>query len=202
MNRRNFLKTSLAGAAIPALAGASQFSLADSLSRWGSGLPELVISDARFAACRRFGNAAEQAGAAHHAIDGDMTALWFEHLDPQWRKGPTVIAGLTARQPLFVLERLAWDRGMRVVLRVEHDWNADGSVRHVLEAPDHQLPQLTALFDGNADWSERFARLSANCSWNLARASCAKRSAQSPAYARNDQKAPLVSWVIAPIQRA
>ncbi|MEO8643276.1 twin-arginine translocation signal domain-containing protein [Pseudomonas sp.] len=202
MNRRNFLKTSLAGAAIPALSGVGQFSLADTLSTWGGGLPELAVSDSRFAACKRFGSTAEQAGLAHSAIDGDVTALWFEHLDPQWRKGPIVIAGITARQPLFVLERLAWDRGMRVVLRVEHDWNADGSVSHTLDAPAHQLPDLTALFEGNADWSERFARLSANCSWNLARSSCAQRTAQSPAYARNDQQAPLVSWVIAPTQRA
>ncbi|MCY1282414.1 hypothetical protein D9M68_261650 [compost metagenome] len=202
MNRRKFLKTSLAGAAIPALASVGHFSLADTLSAWGGGLPELAISDARFAACQRFGSAAEQAGLAHVAIDGDVTALWFQRLDPQWRKGPTVIAGLTARQPLFVLERLAWDRGMRVVVRVEHDWNADGSIGHTLDAPEHQLPELTALFDGNADWSERFARLSASCSWNLARTPCAQSTARSPSHIHSGNPAPLVSWVIAPIQRA
>ncbi|MGE6191106.1 hypothetical protein ACQKCL_08720 [Stutzerimonas stutzeri] len=202
MNRRYFLKASLAGTAIPALAGVSRFSLADTFSSWSGGLPELAISDTRFAACQRFGRAAEQAGLAHVAIDGDITALWFQHLDPQWRKGPTVIAGMTARQPLFVLERLAWDRGMRVVLRVEHDWQADGSVDHALDAPQHQLAELTTLFNGNADWSERFARLSANCSWDLARTSCAQSTARSPSAPHGGRPTPLVSWIIAPAQRA
>lgn len=202
MNRRNFLKISLTGAAIPTLAGTGQFSLADTLSAWGGGAPELAISDARFAACQRFGSAAEQAGLAHTAIDGDITALWFKQLEPQWRKGPMVIAGMTARQPLFVLERLAWDRGMRVVLRVEHDWQADGSVSHLLDAPEHQVPALASLFDGRADWSERFARLSASCSWNLTRTPCANAVARSPASIQAGSTAPLVSWIIAPAQRA
>ena len=57
MNRRYFLKASLAGTAIPALAGVSRFSLADTFSNWGGGLPELAISDTRFAACQRFDDA-------------------------------------------------------------------------------------------------------------------------------------------------
>ena len=54
-----------------------------------------------------------------HGIRGDITDLWFHDLDPQWKKQPVAIAGLTAHGPLFCLERLAWDHGMRVVSRVE-----------------------------------------------------------------------------------
>ncbi|MGP6010926.1 twin-arginine translocation signal domain-containing protein [Pseudomonas aeruginosa] len=202
MNRRNFLKTGLAGTAVPALTGIGQFSLAETLSAWGSGTPEWAISDSRFTACQRFGEAAERAGLSHVAIAGDVTALWYRHLDPKWRKEPTIIAGMTARQPLFVLERLAWDRGMRVVLRVEHDWQADGSVSHSLQAPEHQLPGLTALFSGDADWNERFARLTANCSWNLARSPCGQSKTSAPSHIHNERPAALVSWIIAPSQRA
>ncbi|MGP3618738.1 twin-arginine translocation signal domain-containing protein [Pseudomonas aeruginosa] len=202
MNRRNFLKTSLAGTAVPALAGIGQFSLADSLANWGQGTPEWAISDSRFSACQRFGSAAERAGLSHLAIDGDVTALWYKHLDPQWRKEPTVIAGMTALQPLFVLERLAWDRGMRVVLRVEHHWQGDGRVNHRLEAPEHQLPELATLFGGDADWNERFARLAANCSWNLAGSPCGQGLSSASTHINNERPAPLVSWIIAPSQRA
>ncbi len=194
MKRRNFLKGSLIGAAIPALAASSQVSLADSLAAWSAGNLDMAVSDARFAASRRFGSAAQQAGLKHWAIDGDVTGLWYEQLDPQWRKGPATIAGMTARQPLFILERLAWDRGMRVVLRVEHEQLADGSIQHRLNAPAHQLTDLTRLLHGRDDWSERLARLSGSCSWGLAHTPCAEALAYSPA---SDRQPPLVSWVIA-----
>jgi hypothetical protein len=42
-----------------------------------------------------------------------------------WTKQPVAIAGLTAHGPLFCLERLAWDHGMRVVFRAEHPAGID-----------------------------------------------------------------------------
>ncbi len=53
------------------------------------------------------------------AICGDVTDLWFNELSVRWKQGPAPIAGLTARNSLFCLERLAWDASMRVVSRSE-----------------------------------------------------------------------------------
>jgi hypothetical protein len=78
-----------------------------------------VIFDQRFPASVAFGDEWKARGAAVHAIRGDITDLWFHDLDLQWKKRPVPIAGLTAHGPLFCLERLAWDHGMRVVSRVE-----------------------------------------------------------------------------------
>ncbi len=78
-----------------------------------------VIFDERFPASVAFGEEWKAQGAAVHAIRGDITDLWFHDLDLQWKKRPVAIAGLTAHGPLFCLERLAWDHGMRVVSRVE-----------------------------------------------------------------------------------
>ncbi len=78
-----------------------------------------MIFDERFPASVAFGEEWKARGAAVHAIRGDITDLWFHDLDLQWKKRPVAIAGLTAHGPLFCLERLAWDRGMRVVSRVE-----------------------------------------------------------------------------------
>ncbi|WP_028627142.1 twin-arginine translocation signal domain-containing protein [Metapseudomonas resinovorans] len=201
MNRRNFLKTSLAGATLPALTATSGLSLADAFDAWSGDKASIAVSDARFHQSRLFGSAAEQAGLRHLAIDGDVTALWFEHLDPLWRKHRVVIAGMTARQPLFVLERLAWERDMRVVLRIEHDWTANGLVDHQLEAPQHQLPHLTELLNDHADWSERLARLGANCTWSN-QGACNRSAVTSPAVRQGDRTAPLVSWIIAPARNA
>ena len=78
-----------------------------------------VIFDERFPASVAFGEQWKAGGAPVHAIRGDITDLWFHDLDAQWKKQPVAIAGLTAHGPLFCLERLAWDHGMRVVSRVE-----------------------------------------------------------------------------------
>ena len=78
-----------------------------------------VIYDRRFPASVAFGDIWKARGAAVHAIRGDITGLWFHDLDLQWKKQPLAIAGLTAHGPLFCLERLAWDQGMRVIAREE-----------------------------------------------------------------------------------
>lgn len=85
-----------------------------------------VIFDERFPASVAFGAEWKARGEAVHAIRGDITDLWFHDLDHQWKKRPVPIAGLTAHGPLFCLERLAWDHGMRVVSRVEQAATHDG----------------------------------------------------------------------------
>ena len=51
---------------------------------------------------------------------GDMTRFWYDDLYHRWRQAPVAIAGLTAHGALFCLERLAWEKRMRVVYRREH----------------------------------------------------------------------------------
>lgn len=94
-----------------------------------------VVFDERFPLSAAFGDEWKARGAAVHAIRGDITDLWFHDLDPQWKKRPLPIAGLTAHGPLFCLERLAWDRGMRVVSRIEqqsHDGDGQPLVSWVI----------------------------------------------------------------------
>ncbi len=115
-NRREFLQAGLAASLLPAVLSAN------------ASAPEAihpaspfykVIFDERFPASVAFGAEWKARGAAVHAIRGDITDLWFHDLDRQWKKQPVSIAGLTAHGPLFCLERIAWDHGMRVVSRVE-----------------------------------------------------------------------------------
>jgi hypothetical protein len=95
-----------------------------------------VIVDERFPASVAFGVEWKARGAAVHAMRGDITDLWFHDLDHRWKQhGPAAIAGLTAHGPLFCLERLAWDHGMRVVSRVDqgaHDQDGEPLISWVI----------------------------------------------------------------------
>jgi hypothetical protein len=114
-SRREFLHAGIAASLFPIAAGAK---LAPNERDGRAGFYK-VIFDQRFPASVAFGAEWKARGAAVHAIHGDITDLWFHDLDPQWKRQPVPIAGLTAHGPLFCLERIAWDHGMRVVSRVE-----------------------------------------------------------------------------------
>jgi len=117
-SRREFLQAGIAASMLPLAAAGSNLATSQRDERTSF---YKVIFDERFPASVAFGVEWIARGAAGHAIRGDITDLWFHDLDHQWKKRPLPIAGLTAHGPLFCLERLAWDHGMRVVSRVEQD---------------------------------------------------------------------------------
>lgn len=99
------------------------------------------------------------------AVTGNITALWYSELQPLWLKQQGLkqqglqqhvqqqqgrqqqaqqqalaLAGTTGADVLFCLERLAWDAGMRVLLREEHVQDAgehpqEALVSWVIAAP-------------------------------------------------------------------
>jgi hypothetical protein len=110
LNRRRFIGAggiALAVAAVPVSWGL----FADSPT------PFRALYDERFEAGRAFSTEAVNRGWSTRAIRGDVTTVWFRELAPRWRSGPAPITGVTTPQSLFVLERLAWDAGMRVTFR-------------------------------------------------------------------------------------
>ena len=110
-DRRTVLKAGLAGSIIPLGAVASAAAAAQPLKI------HRAVYDSRFRAGRAFAAAARTRGWTALAIEGDVTDLWYHHLDLHWREGPAPIAGVTTANSLFVLERLAWDAGLRVTSR-------------------------------------------------------------------------------------
>ena len=81
----------------------------------------LAIFDHRFAAGRQFASSSEARCIDTRPIANDVTSLWYSELYPLWKRQPAAIAGLTTYGALFCLERLAWDHGMRVLHREQHD---------------------------------------------------------------------------------
>jgi len=78
-----------------------------------------IVADTRFPESHAFAAEARRTGNRVAWITGDITDLWYSELDLLWRKKKAPIAGLTAYSAFFCLERLAWDRGMRMTFKEE-----------------------------------------------------------------------------------
>jgi len=79
-----------------------------------------IVADTRFPESRAFAHKAARAGNRIVWITGDITDLWYNELDLLWREKKATLAGLTGYAAIFCLERLAWDRGLRVTFKEEH----------------------------------------------------------------------------------
>ncbi len=123
-NRREFLQTVTALSAVP-LVGRAAFAIGREPV-----VLDVVIFDSRHAEARDFGARAGRLGAPLREIEGDITDLWRDELLGRWQAAPVTIAGLTERPALFLLERLAWDHGLRVVFEAEHAPDGRGTTAH------------------------------------------------------------------------
>lgn len=128
-------------------------------------------------------------------IDGDVTDLWYDHLDHAWREPRGIIAGVTGDDALFVLEQLAWDRRRRVIYRGRHDAARNGRMRHVLEGPVSVVGAV-GMADGSAF---RPARIGLALSgWSGERTGMAATDVETGAGAFTRARAPVMSWIIGP----
>jgi hypothetical protein len=200
-SRREFLQIGVAALALPISARAR---LTPEIS--GRANPSVatplykVIFDQRFQSSRAFAGEVKRLGAAIYGIKGDITDLWFHDLDARWKREPIGIAGLTEHGPLFCLERLAWDHGMRVVYRADHTYRSDGYMEHELSGSEQMLREAVDLSSSGTDWSSRTASLLTRCPASRAQAS--KMTVVTPTAKQADDPEHLVSWVIAPVGAA
>lgn len=199
-NRREFIQVTLTasvGGALAATAGAVRNSLRDPAR-----LPlYAALFDRRFSDSRLFSWAAQQRGIEIRAISGDVTDVWYSELHPRWKEAAVPIAGVTTYGPLFCLERLALDHGMRVVYRGSHQRRSDRTIEHRFEALHHKL-------SGRDAWPVEIATLIAGIS-PLAKPVPSNRNGVSTitcvgqcAPTGNEPSETLYSWVIAPRARA
>ena len=75
--------------------------------------PSLFVLDRKFESVLR----ATDTAAKFVSINGDVTALWRDHLSTLWRTSPARVDGLTGASALFCLEQLARGAGHDVALR-------------------------------------------------------------------------------------
>src|SRR5690606_5304358 len=133
-------------------------------------------------------------GAQAWPIAGDITELWQTELLTRWQARPGAIAGLTERPALFLLERLAWDHGLRVVFEAEHEPLSRSAALHRVVRTD--APDLALELDAaGASWPSALADAL------IAAGSVASadfRPTDSGLAARLGEPMKLHSWIIAP----
>jgi hypothetical protein len=227
-SRREFLQT---GAAVSAFAmnGLVARSAAATSAVAANAALHRAIYDDRYAECRLFAEAAARQGVASRAIaNGDVTDFWYRELDLLWRERPVAIAGSTQFGPLFVLEQLARERGLRVAMRVEHRPRAEGTIAHVISAPGETIRFAEQLRSAGLEWPALMAAVACRCrddASSLASVTMATPGTKPELTLESDAKryasvthyytpravqqgyevaldGPLYSWVIAAVARA
>lgn len=192
-SRRHFIQYSLAlsAASFPVVtawaSAAAPVTELPSLSRLAR-----FVFDGRFPEAREAARHAAPAAAATVRVEGDLTALWYEDLDLEWKRGTMTLGGVTTRHGLFVLETLAADRGMRVVYRGLHE-PADGRIVHTLSGPAAMLENM-ARPAAASFWpalGHAMTRYTASRETATVERASSRGSVSGPAE-------PLCSWIIAP----
>lgn len=209
-NRREFLHLGVAALGLPiaARAGVSPELFRTDEQAHAEPLYKTFF-DQRFSSCAVFADEMKRRAAPTHAIRGDITEAWFSDLyyfwkDGRWKQGsgqqgPAAIAGLTAPGPIFCLEMLARDVGMRVVMRVDHR-RTGNQIEHEFAGPENVLGRWADLAAAREDWPRRMAELVAG--FPAVRNAAQKTTILGHAAAGAKDPEHLVSWLIAPMQRS
>lgn len=191
MKRRSVLKAGLATSLLPLLGIGG---VARALDLQSSIQLKAILSDRRFPMSSAFGARAAAMGIPHLATNGDITTIWLKHLDPLWREGKASVMGLTTQDQLFCLERLAWDRGMKVIMRVEHQEMGLGEITHTIDAPALLTAQSALALQRGDLWPSELATLMGSCSPSQ----CIGHRSNREVISKGRLGEHLVSWVIVP----
>ena len=194
-NRRDFLYLGLTALALPVVPGVWAAPAEAAVPEASAALPLYkVIFDQRFAESRAYADEMRAAGHFVHGIRGDITDVWFNDLDLRWRKGPAAIAGLTGPGAIFCLERLAWDRRMRVLFRADHRSLPDGRIEHALSGPEHLVNRFSVPPVQGDEWPVRMAQWTNRFPTGPSRR--AEETIIRPSLNEGKNPEHLVSWVI------
>jgi hypothetical protein len=199
LSRRDFVTGCLANAGI---AAALAPHAAVAFSHPSHSALRLGLFDTRFPAAVAFSEALLRRGVALAPFQGDVTAVWFEQLDPLWRRESILVAGMTTPSTLFCLEQMAWDHGLRVAFRGTHEPAPLGDVTHLSEAAGDRRQDLMSRFSQERPWAAQVADHIAAISEPIP-AFPSRPEARSKARLRTaasgfDCDTTLVSWLIAP----
>jgi hypothetical protein len=190
LSRRAFVE---GGAALAALitSPARAFKPSNCLS---PSAPFRVIFDRTLSEGLAFGAAAELGGAHVDAVGPDLGSFWMNTLEPLLKREPLTLAGLTAGAPLFCLELLCRNYGLRTVYRIEHVPGADGRTLHAFTG-DPVLAACADRLGAGADWPTAAAAMATEAVRGLQPAS-AIELLDLRAHERSALS--LFTWMIAP----
>jgi hypothetical protein len=157
---------------------------------------QCVVCDMRSHWSTELANVLDRPGVTVIRTKGDITDFWFADLSQRWKRAPVVIAGLTADGPLFCLERLGWDHGLRVVFRGTHRIVSTDRIEHVITAPVGNVGSAHRAGLAGDAWVRTLAGLLSSCT--SARETTATSVRGALGRMSDVDVSQLVSWVIAP----
>ena len=162
-NRREFLQTSVSVSSLPLAMKVGLPASAIAAPEYRIELDRVVFDD-RYPEAVAFAHAAGGTAATSRALDrGDVTALWYDELDAAWRDKPLTIAGMTQFGPMFVLERLARERGLELIMRIEHGVPSQGTMAHEVMGPPETAIAAEYLEAQPLDWPVLAAVMVTHC---------------------------------------
>ena len=193
-SRREFIGASFA-LSVAGAAGASLFPPMAAASEPRFLRLDRFVFDHRFPEGVEIGRILADQGLRPTGFAGDLSHLWYDCLDLEWKNQPRALAGVTKQDALFVLETLAADRRMRVVYRGVHESPLDGYAAHSLAGPKSLLARATPGAEG-ASWEALIGRALTQCP--LGAPVAGELSMTTRVHGPVSRVAPLVSWIIAP----
>lgn len=170
---------------------------AESAVRLAGGAPQersvpLFVADGRFVEAQSAARAAAlRSGALTQLVMADVTDLYVT-LDRALRKRPFAIAGLASSQALFVLEHLAWERGLRALYRGRHRVEGAGRVVHDLAGAEPIRERLQTM--QASQWSSDLG--AALAAWSPTRVTARDTLPFEPVWP--GAGAQLTSWLFVP----
>lgn len=187
-NRREFLQAATMLSAAP-LVGRVAFAEAQEPMA-----VDAVLFDSRHQEAQDFGARASRLGARVREIKGDITDVWQQVLLQHWQSEPAAVMGLTERPALFLLERLAWDHGLRVLFEAEHVRATPVLTEHRITSAENPSLQHMLVSAGR-NWPSILAE---NLIEGVLHASGQIHPTQSGMASHLDEPVTLYSWIIAP----
>jgi len=158
-----------------------------------------LIIDRAIEGASEFAVEANRLGASVRTFDHDPGCVWAHEIEPQWKRGPGMIAGFTARMPLHYLEILARDYGVGVLYHVEHSKVPSQGYRHILHSPPALQEWQGALESAGEDWFSVAAQLIIHSSTLIPGATATATAMDSSSSRHADTS--LYSWLMIPSGR-
>ena len=179
-----------------AFAGTGTLAEARAFGRVRSVQFSAILADANSSDAVVFGRAATARGMRLHPVGADMTELYLAQLSRGWRADvPMAVGGLTRAEHLFVIERLAWDVGARIVFLGRHA-DHEGTTAHALKGAGVAVDRFYSAIR-LSDWRIAIAH-------TLLEVPCLTPALQPLSAVRDaviEGDPALFSWVIAPVPR-
>ena len=155
-----------------------------------------VLVDRRVPGAARFAHEARRLGSQVTFTDGDLTELWAQDLEQDWRMVPSMIAGLTRPGPAWLLQLMAQRNRMRLAVRIDHHVMQTG-LRHEVVVPTALAAR--ARRELGADWIAGAAGLVLA---DPAAGESMSFTLEANGPGAEGEASRFVSWLIAPVRPA